>query len=43
MVNEESKRERLSTGELGLDMYDMRPRLEDAGLEYLDSIDDLEN
>ena len=43
MVNEESKRERLSTGELGLDMYDMRPRLRDAGLEYLDSSDDLEN
>lgn len=40
--NEEAKRIRLATGELGLDMYDMRPRLEDAGLEYLESLDDLD-
>lgn len=42
-VNEASKRERLAAGELGLDMYDMRPNLKNAGLEYLDSLDDLEN
>lgn len=41
--NEESKRNRLKAGELGLDMYGMRPKLEAAGLVYLDSIDDLEN
>ncbi|MEM7082990.1 MAG: 4-carboxy-4-hydroxy-2-oxoadipate aldolase/oxaloacetate decarboxylase [Pseudomonadota bacterium] len=39
--NEESKRQRLATGELGLDMYDMRPRLAAAGLEYVDSLEDL--
>lgn len=38
--NEESKRARLQSGELSLDMYDMRPALEDAGLRYIDSVDD---
>ncbi len=42
-VNEEAKRERLASGELGLDMYDMRPRLKEAGLVYLDSLDDLDS
>lgn len=32
---EEAKRRRLAAGELGLDIYDMRPRLEAKGLRYL--------
>jgi len=38
--NEESKRARLQSGELSLDMYEMRQALEDAGLRYVDSVDD---
>lgn len=41
--NEASKRERLAAGELGLDMYNMRPRLEESGFIYLDSLSDLED
>lgn len=32
---EETKRRRLASGELGLDIYDMRPRLEAKGLKYI--------
>lgn len=32
---EESKRQRLAAGELGLDIYDMRPRLAEKGLKYI--------
>ncbi|MBF0325908.1 MAG: 4-carboxy-4-hydroxy-2-oxoadipate aldolase/oxaloacetate decarboxylase [Alphaproteobacteria bacterium] len=35
-ANEASKRQRLAAGELGLDMYDMRPALTKAGLKYID-------
>lgn len=40
---EEQKRLRLASGELGLDIYGMRPRLAEKGLVYLDSLDELEN
>jgi 4-hydroxy-4-methyl-2-oxoglutarate aldolase len=39
--NETSKRKRLAAGELGLDIYDMRAKLAEAGLEYFDSADDV--
>lgn len=34
LANEEAKRLRLASGELGLDMYDMRGRLAEKGLHY---------
>jgi 4-hydroxy-4-methyl-2-oxoglutarate aldolase len=40
--NESGKRERLAKGELGLDIYKMRPKLAEAGLIYLDTLDDYE-
>ena len=33
-ANEESKRQRLAAGELGLDIYDMRGKLAELGLSY---------
>jgi 4-hydroxy-4-methyl-2-oxoglutarate aldolase len=38
MLNEEEKRKRLAAGELGLDIYEMRPKLAAAGLRYVDEL-----
>ncbi|WP_330629331.1 4-carboxy-4-hydroxy-2-oxoadipate aldolase/oxaloacetate decarboxylase (plasmid) [Thioclava litoralis] len=35
LAAEEAKRQRLAAGELGLDIYDMRPRLKEKGLRYV--------
>lgn len=35
LAGEEAKRQRLAAGELGLDIYDMRPRLLAKGLRYV--------
>ncbi|GGM01046.1 4-carboxy-4-hydroxy-2-oxoadipate aldolase/oxaloacetate decarboxylase [Pseudomonas asuensis] len=40
---EEQKRVRLANGKLGLDIYNMRPRLAEKGLRYVDSLDELES
>ena len=39
--DENSKRFKLAKGELGLDLYNMRPRLAEAGFEYIDDLDAL--
>lgn len=41
--NEQEKREQFKAGRLGLDMYDMRGKLEAAGLVYVDSEDDIDS
>ena len=41
VANEESKRVRLASGELGLDIYQMREHLAEKGLRYVESLDEL--
>ena len=43
LANEEEKRKRLGSGELGLDMYNMREPLRNAGLVYVDRLGDLDD
>ncbi|MBR9910145.1 MAG: 4-carboxy-4-hydroxy-2-oxoadipate aldolase/oxaloacetate decarboxylase [Gammaproteobacteria bacterium] len=40
-ANEEAKRVRFEAGELGLDVYNMRPRLAEKGLRYVKTLQDV--
>ena len=40
-ANEDTKRAKLAAGELGIDLYNMRPALADAGFTYVDTLSEL--
>jgi len=40
VAREDKSRAALAAGTLGLDMYNMRPRLKELGLEYVESLDE---
>jgi 4-hydroxy-4-methyl-2-oxoglutarate aldolase len=41
IANEDAKRAKLAAGELGIDLYNMRPALAAAGFTYVDTLDEL--
>jgi 4-hydroxy-4-methyl-2-oxoglutarate aldolase len=41
IATEDSKRGKLAAGELGIDLYNMRPALAAASFTYVDTLDDL--
>jgi len=41
IANEDAKRVKLAAGELGIDIYNMRPVLVEAGFHYVETLDDL--
>lgn len=41
-ASEEARRKRFEAGELGLDVYNMRERLAEKGLRYVNSLDEME-
>ena len=43
LANEDKTRARLAAGELGLDIYDMRPKLAGLGVIYVDAVDELDD
>lgn len=42
VTREDATRARLAAGELGVEIYGLRPLLEELGVEYVDHLDDLE-
>jgi 4-hydroxy-4-methyl-2-oxoglutarate aldolase len=42
VANEQEKRKQFADGVMGLDIYNMRTRLEEAGFRYVDAKEDLE-
>jgi 4-hydroxy-4-methyl-2-oxoglutarate aldolase len=40
VAKEDTKRARLSSGELGMDIENMRPKLGELGLRYFDSLEE---
>ncbi len=42
LAREEATRARLEAGELGVDLYDLRAKLADLGVTYVDSLDELD-